>query len=554
MTSSYSPLVNRLKDKYIEMPWYKRLFFPYQLASALTDDSNTLERELNVFNALNNTWSFQRWLFSSIESLYNHDYTATLRDLNTSELLTGKTAQVNFNAVVEKTALLERESPLNTLRAAGLLTGQTAQENFNAVVAHTKPKDVGAALIILKTKDLLNDKEGQKNFNAVVTHPKPIAVANALNILLRNRIFTDEAAQESRQAVLTNREPLLVASALVKLHEHGLLEDVAGNDTFVKVLKHEKPQDVIVALENLKTSNLLLPDNVNAVLVHQKPKDVANAIITIKQYQEKLGDKDLLTGATPQDTQDNRNAVLTHKKPTDVANAIVLLYNENILLNNKVLLTGEKTATLNRAFLPLPGYDNDSPLLTREAKALLIHQNPLEVAKVLLYLKGDLLNGAMGEKNFNAVLQHSEFLKEILGAFKWRHLSFDKDQTTVQTNFDAVLACEKYKSILTKVIKQHYFVLNNTKQDDFNALFIANTEILLNTMDSNNLNVWDSISKEALTKDKWEGILTIAKKHQEDPFEGKKAFLEYVRVNILDAQLVDRQEEKDEDHQTFFRP
>jgi hypothetical protein len=112
---------------------------------------------------------------------------------------------------------------LSTLNTARLLTGMTAQANFNAVAGHPNPKDVAWALRTLNTARLLIGETAQANFNAVVGHQNPRGVVSALSALNAARLLTGDAAQANFNAVVEHQNCWGMASALRKLNTARLL-------------------------------------------------------------------------------------------------------------------------------------------------------------------------------------------------------------------------------------------------------------------------------------------------------------------------------------------
>ena len=159
MPSLYHSEIIKLKNSYKNMRWFEKLFFPYQLAFELKsylEQNESNPAQLAVFKAFeNSTWFFHKWLFTSLQRFSDLSTTKSLRILNVAGLLTGDTAQDNFNAVVGHQYPWAVAEALRDLSTADLLTGNAAQANFDAVVAHQYPRIVAGPLRTLHTAGLL---------------------------------------------------------------------------------------------------------------------------------------------------------------------------------------------------------------------------------------------------------------------------------------------------------------------------------------------------------------------------------------------------------------
>jgi len=214
MPNVYHEQIISLKRSYHDMWWFQKLFFPYQLAFELENYSVQHESnaaQLAVFKAFEtSTWFFHKWFFAALKQFSNLDITKNLLVINFAGLLTGDSAQANFDDLVAHQDPYRVACALSHLHATGLLTGEAAQANRQAIVAHLNPRGVATALRILHATGLLTGEAAQANFNAVVAHQNPWDVAYALCALFDADLLTGEAAQANFDAVCITHSAILL--------------------------------------------------------------------------------------------------------------------------------------------------------------------------------------------------------------------------------------------------------------------------------------------------------------------------------------------------------
>ncbi len=88
-------VLDELLNNYNALPWYKKLFYPGALSTALRQygEAPSYDAAFTVRNAyLNKTWFFQRWFFSSLVSFSGSTLSAASTIPNEECLLTSNTA------------------------------------------------------------------------------------------------------------------------------------------------------------------------------------------------------------------------------------------------------------------------------------------------------------------------------------------------------------------------------------------------------------------------------------------------------------------------------
>lgn len=209
--------VGVLLEKYKQLPWYQRWFFPQSLGKALNgiqDNELDCEQLLPVYQSFAQTyespfWFISSWINSSLEGFlcsgryigladpkgnsYQLGRTELMNKAYQSSLLDGDFAQSNFKAIA-----LNEGSPewiinvLSILRQAGLL----AQTNIDNLTECRQHRDLVTVLDDLFASGLLTDERGQANFNLMLNYQGNFTLfAQALSQLKTKGLLAEEEAQ-----------------------------------------------------------------------------------------------------------------------------------------------------------------------------------------------------------------------------------------------------------------------------------------------------------------------------------------------------------------------
>ena len=177
--------VSALLEKYKQLPWYQRWFFPQSLGKALIDIQDKeldCEQLLPVYQRFAQTyespfWFISSWINSSLEAFlcsgrsyiglaapkgnnYQLGTTELINKAYQSSLLEGDFAQSNFKAIALNEGTPEwLINVLSILRKAGLLS----QSNIDNLTECPQHADLVTVLDDLFASGLLTGEHGQAN-------------------------------------------------------------------------------------------------------------------------------------------------------------------------------------------------------------------------------------------------------------------------------------------------------------------------------------------------------------------------------------------------------
>jgi|GEM_PF-3259047 len=448
----------KLKSEFDKLGWFKRIFFPGELATSLNFNSTpieTTEQGWHIWKTFQKPSWFQKWLFPFLDDFANNSLTSNLEKLKR--------------------------------------LGKLSQDYFEVAAQNSNPETTVEALIYLEEQDLLSiykrsaqtlrytEANVKAKLMLIAQANEPLKIANAFNKLYRSSIyfFTGSDKEDNKKLLLGNDDndcivvaehkfPELAASGLFTLYSNSLLsceneiDSIANREVIKNSLRPDKAANALVAL---KKATLLTGDNAqvnrNAVANHVNPQDLANALIHLNKTNL-LNDsnRDAVTAhAFPEEVakglcefekegllatdqaQDYRDLLVKQKSPNRIASALVILIKAGLASDNYIdavakhddcwsaaitikdlgkanLLIGEDAQANLNAALPRKtcygvvwGLDllNKANLLTgnnaqRFRDAISAHSSPADLAySIKLLHDANLLNGEQTQQNLAAI-------------------------------------------------------------------------------------------------------------------------------------------------------
>ena len=374
------------------LPWYSRWLFPSQLKAALVAHQITTDEIKSAWIIcdcfLNNTWFFQRWIFSCLRNFYESPLIQACRKISFLDGLVGtketKEKHDSFDIVAKSENPSEVDGIPLLINAVGLFDGKDDRE---AMQGSIHPTSVAHILCLLKKHTtLLTGTMAQANREAIARHADPY-LDNAVNDLIGAKLLTGPEAQANLDAILTVTKPSSLARLLIMINRKGLLTPAILN----ALTRHEEIDDLYAAFFFSNTENILSGDgaqaNLDAVLYAQpgKHRTVMMALTAL----ELAG---LLSGDS---AQANREAILRHPNPGEVARALDHLRNAGLTLGecaqinfNTVIQHQSEPDAVARSLVKL----NMAGLLTRDIDGQSIrnivatHQAPENAATTIICL------------------------------------------------------------------------------------------------------------------------------------------------------------------------
>lgn len=271
-------VVYNLAAAYKQLPWYKKLFFPWRLASEL----NSVKKKMNdadllrIFIAFeNNTWFFQKWFFNSLKTFGENPSVQIFAFFHRAHFFSGEAAQINFNAMrqirdserllkalnelffddIDITVGLESAyfiKALNVLSRLDLLTGDQAKINFDAMIQHNNLSEFVDALNTLDALGFLTCDTSQIMFDLLIQKQHPIPFVEVLNTFHQAGLFDDDKARGYCDAVVNHPDPKGFARLIVILYRAGLLTGDKAQINYYDAVNHKDLTGLIRSLEKCK--------------------------------------------------------------------------------------------------------------------------------------------------------------------------------------------------------------------------------------------------------------------------------------------------------------
>lgn len=360
-------------------------------------------------------------------------------------LLSGDKAYENCNALIINPYLCE---VIHELHDTGLLSGISAQDNFDRLVKrHSSPKFIDV-LKLLKKESLLCNADDQPNFDALLDHKDLFSCARGLVVLNRENLLVGEVAKLNRNTIVKSAIPEDIAQILSILYRAGLLSGDFAEDNRNALINHKNHHDLseIFHWLNIKLlKNEHGQANFRALLQHEDPSTLASVFRILQPGLYRTPDSGLLAEGFAQSNFD------------------VLIRYPNLSILLKIFETLNCTAVL---------IFNESNLNAQiNFESIVQHKDTENLEKVIhrLYFHcGELISGEKGQANFSLLMQQEYLacLNKVIEAIESNCL---KSEDHAQTNFDALMC---YSEILCNPEAQCYWdMLSHTLgQEQFNKM------------------------------------------------------------------------------------
>jgi hypothetical protein len=244
---------------------------------------------------------------------------------------------------VELEAFLESQllSGAYELNCVGLLTGDSAQANFNAVAGHQNPRLLVVALAMLNRVGLLTGDLAQANRDAVARHQEPFLVAEVLGVLNRAGLLTGAAAQPNFNAFERQRDPRAVASTLGFLSYAGLLTGDAAQANFNTLILYSDIlfHNVTPGLWSRIPSHLFTPARFTALMEicreHTDNPAAGRALVIAYINREILGINEPAAAEIPRiNAGQSTHTASVHQTVSESATRLMLSYGSEISDDN----------------------------------------------------------------------------------------------------------------------------------------------------------------------------------------------------------------------------
>jgi hypothetical protein len=226
--------VNRLKDFYQKLHWFKKLFFPYELGKCLADESSTPLKIIHIAHL--STSPFQRIFFPTILKHFFKD-----------------------RSIIQANSLLDVTVPVGKKRV---------ENNIATLKALPHAETITNILCLISRIKQLSPASSQYNLDTLRTHPNQKSVVNAL-ILLNEQGEFSSLSGNPQELFDTVCKSLLSSHAdgiITIMKRIGLLsnKNSQSKNDFLHVLNLPKMGHIDDALKILDRCKLLTPPHAQA--------------------------------------------------------------------------------------------------------------------------------------------------------------------------------------------------------------------------------------------------------------------------------------------------